>query len=150
MYDSTYLINLEDGEGNLYSSDPDGTLDSIIENITNNDCTNFVFLLGIKSFVNDLSDEYKAKFDEFVATLNEKNAYLFIVDNYSSLKKITLDKWYIDNADNSCGIWIGTGLNVQVVFNINNLIADDANASFEGLVYAINDGEYRVIKGIGE
>ena len=50
--------------------------------------------------------------------------------------------------DTSCGIWIGTGVNIQVLININSLDTADVNLSFDDLGYVVENGEYHVIKGL--
>ncbi len=150
LIDTTYSINIDQSEGNLYNSDYDSALDNIIKNCSDDSVNNFVIIAGLKEFIDGLSDPYKEKFNQFITYIKNKKIYLIIIDNYNSYKKYTLDKWYLDNVDNSYGLWMGTGINVQVVFNINNLTSEDANQDFNGLIYAIEDGEYHVIKGIGE
>ena len=150
LVDTTYNINLDSTEGNIYNSNFDEALDSIIQNCNNEETNNFVIIVGLKDFLDGLTDPYKEKFSQFIENIKNKKTYLIIIDNYNSYKKYTLEKWYLDNVDNSYGLWLGTGVNVQVVFNINNLTSEDANQDFNGLTYVIEDGEYHVIKGIGD
>ena len=44
IFDTTYSVSLEEEEGNCYSSDNDGSLDKILENIKNNQENNFIFI----------------------------------------------------------------------------------------------------------
>ena len=150
LIDPTNYIGISEDEGNYYSSDLDEALDTVINNISDDSVNHFVIVNGVKDLLDNISDESKEKFYELLKNIkNSTNSCIILIEDYNSFKKLSLDDWYVENVKTNNGIWVGKNINSQILIEINNLLPEDANQEFEGLCYSINNGEYTVIKGIG-
>ncbi len=149
VIDAVNCVNLN-GEGVHYTSDFDQAIQSIHSTIDSSIDTKNVFLfLGIKELLNSINDFSHQQLNELLMNAKKwEDCYFIICDNYSDFKKITLEEWYREAVDTSSGIWIGDGINIQVLINIHSLSTADVNLSFDDLGYVVTNGEYRVIKGL--
>jgi len=149
VIDAVNCVNL-DSEGTHYTSDFDNAILSVQSTIQSSIDTQNVFLfLGMKELLDSISEETHHILNELlIHAKKQDHCYFIICDNYSDFRKITLEEWYREAVDTSCGIWIGTGVNIQVLININSLDTADVNLSFDDLGYVVENGEYHVIKGL--
>ena len=77
-----------------------------------------------------------------------KKSSFILVDNYSAYRKITTEEWY-KKVDPTKGIWVGADIGSQTIIKHPPITKADENEDFNGIVYAINTNEYKVLKGIG-
>ena len=101
---------------------------------------NIYFISGISKLKSSIVKE-PALFQQFFEKIiNSKNSYLIITDDYESYKKFQLEPLYRSVVPNQDGIWIGEGINTQVIFKVSGLDPDLANASFPDMAFSI-EGE---------
>ena len=124
-------------------------IDLISKNEKENELTKIYVLIGIGYIYDKVLDEgIDALFSIFNNLNSYKNSYFIFVDNYSSYKRIMKEKWY-DTVNNKSGIWIGKDVGIQTSIKIPNMKKCDASEDFNGVSYAIIDGEYSLMKCIG-
>lgn len=91
---------------------------------------------GIEIFQNIFNNLLQAKKETFI-----------LIDDYDKLRTLKLESWY-GQVNNNYGIWLGSGLNNQSLFAINEMNEDDKKYNFAGLAYMISDAKYTVIKSV--
>ena len=65
------------------------------------------------------------------------------------MKLNLINDWY-DLLDLTSVIWSGSGIEKQNIFKINDLNNDDRNVDFSDVAYVVDNGEYQVLKVIGD
>ena len=73
---------------------------------------------------------------------------MIISDNYSTYKLLQVETWYSDIVDHKQGIWVGPGIDMQILFNTGNLSAEIKNSSAPDIAYVITKTNAIVIKRI--
>ena len=105
--------------------------------------------LGIGEYKNYLTDEEVTLFEEIMNNIeNINNQSFIIIDDFNRLSKISNVDWY-EKLNKNQGIWYGQDIDIQNVFNLNNLNKFDIEENMKDLIYVIHNNEYIVAKGIG-
>ena len=109
----------------------------------------FYFIVGIGYIYDKVLDEgIKVLSDILLKSNYFTNSYFILIDNYNSYRKIIKEKWYQNNSNNN-GIWVGKGVELQNIIKLNSLNKSDVIGDLKGMIYTINQGDYKVIKGLG-
>ena len=105
-------------------------------------------ILGAGIMKNKLSQAGKEMLDTYFESLQNANkSSVILVDVYDRMKLLKVENWY-QNIDTSHGIWIGSGMENQNVFNVKAVNMEDRKLEFEGLAFLIDDSSYTVIKSV--
>ena len=82
-------------------------------------------ITGINEFKNKLSDENQNKFDQLFNDDNELRLINFtIIDTTEKIKRFAYDSWFKDNYNSNSGIFLGNGVEDQMLINIGKRIPD--------------------------
>ena len=82
-------------------------------------------IIGCNLFKNKLSAENQTEFDVIFKDDNQLNLINYIiVDTVDSIKKYSYDDWFKNNVNSTNGIYIGNGINDQILININKKIPE--------------------------
>ena len=111
----------------------------------------FNILVGAGLLKTKLNEQGKAIVNNIFTNLpNLSNTYFILIDSYSSFRNLQTEIWYQSNADNTSGIWLGEEVNNQMAININDLSLEDRKKSFPYMAFAVNKGQYTIIKHVVE
>ena len=80
---------------------------------------------------------------------NSKKVVFLLVDDYESMRILKLEEWY-NKINNKSGIWIGPDVNDQSMIEAEDITAEEAKLSFEGMAYEIDESKCKLIKTILE
>ena len=135
------------GNVEYYNGDFTNTIKSIIAEEKSAISTTVYMLIGTSYIKDKVLDEGVEMFEKIFSNLDQyKNSYFILIDNYSSIKKVLKDNWCKTSFDKNSGIWIGTGIDIQTIFTINNLTKNDSSEDFNGLAFSISNKKARIIK----
>ncbi len=102
-------------------------------------------VIGAGNYKNVLSEAGVKTFQNLFENLSKSKKVIFIlVDNYESIRNLTVEKWYRE-MDLKQGIWLGRGLDSQSLYDIE-IRSEDNKYHYPGLGYIISDDNYDVIK----
>ena len=105
-------------------------------------------IIGAGLMKGKLSDAGKLMIDQYFEALEKANkSTVILVDVYDRMKLLKIENWY-QSMNTSHGIWIGTGLENQNVFNVKSVSMEERKLNFEGLAFLIEDTNYTVIKTV--
>ncbi len=123
------------------------TISSITAEENNTPSKIVTFLVGLGYIQDRVLDEGIAElFGLLENAQNLKNTYFVIVDNYSTIRKISNENFF-NNISKKDGIWIGSGIDVQTMFTVNNLSKGDILTEDNSKIgYIIENSEYKVCK----
>ncbi len=145
------FINCIDFEGTatLYQSNFEDIFDDIITD-DGNGSINIYFIIGIGNVENILNETEFNKFNNIMMQINNfSSSYFVFIDDVSRFNNIRSNDWY-DLLDLTSVIWSGSGIEKQNIFKINDLNNDDRNVDFSDVAYVVDNGEYQVLKVIGD
>ena len=78
--------------------------------------------MGIYDIYTTFNINFKKEFNNILKILNDKeNFSLLFIDNSTNIKKLEFEEFYRNNINNSNGIWIGNGINEQMLFKYGRL-----------------------------
>ena len=78
-----------------------------------------IFINGLNTLYSKLSDDNKKLLDQLILkTKSLKLLNIILVDNYEEIQKYTEYSWYKKMIKNTEGIWVGSGIIVQNIFEI--------------------------------
>ena len=107
-------------------------------------------VVGIGGYKRVLSEggieKLKNIFDKMA---NSKKVVFLLVDDYESMRILKLEEWY-NKINNKSGIWIGPDVNDQSMIEAEDITAEEAKLSFEGMAYEIDESKCKLIKTILE
>ena len=137
------------GDAILYQSNFEYIFDDII-NDAGNGMINIYFIIGVGNILNVLNEVEISKFNNIMMQINNfVSSYFVFIDDLSRFDNVRSNDWY-DLLDLTSGIWSGSGIEKQDIFKINNLNEEDSNVDFSDVAYVIENGEYQVLKVIGD
>lgn len=104
------------------------------------------FIIGAGRFKNVLTAAGADIFRSLMEKTKDskKNIYL-LIDDYEPLRTLKLEKWF-NAVDTKNGIWLGTGLDSQSLFDCNEPGNEDKKYNFRGQAFTINDKELTLTK----
>ena len=109
-----------------------------------------VIINGISDILDDitLADELKNTLRYLLANASRyPNTSFILIDEYQRYRNLTVDGWYQSNPDLTGGIWIGEGIENQIVYPIQE-IENNENQIPNNIGYIVNKGKYQLIKTI--
>ena len=113
---------------------------------TNNKC--IYFINGITKLKQILETE-NGLFELFLNTINNsKNSQLIIADDYESYKTAQLDPKYRPILSSNRGIWLGEGINTQILIKMPNTNSDIINSNIADKAFIIDQDEVVLIKKV--
>jgi hypothetical protein len=83
----------------------------------------------------------------FEHILDSKKSRYVLIDNYDDIRNLKVESWF-KNINTSKGIWLGTGLSAQSIFENTTVQTEDTKLNYPGLGFIIENDEYRVIKTV--
>lgn len=109
-----------------------------------------VIIVGLDSLINKLNPENKNKLPDLF--INGKDLGIInyiIVDSIDNIKKHEYDNWYKNCVNNSCGIWIGNGIDDQFTLKISQKIPEMRDSDIpDNFCFVINRGKIEYVKFI--
>ena len=69
---------------------------------------------------------------------------MILIDNYDEMRGLKIEDWYTDL--DTRGIWLGSGVGTQSLFNSTSVSNDDKKYDFTGLAYLFEESNYTVMK----
>ncbi len=112
---------------------------------------NMIFVVGAGLLKAKLGQNSRVILNNLFNNLEKiNNSYFALVDTYSSFKNLQTETWYQDNFDNTSGIWMGIDIGNQMAININDISLEDRKLDFPYMLFAVDKGQYKVIKHIVE
>ena len=129
----------------------EAVIPAIIQEIqSNTQGTNFIIQINgiskIRDKLGDATEQYITALSKCI--IDSPNSHLIISDNYSTYKLLQVETWYSDIVDHKQGIWVGPGIDMQILFNTGNLSAEIKNSSAPDIAYVITKTNAIVIKRI--
>ncbi len=128
----------------------DAIIPALIQEVQNQTDTNIIIQINgiskIREKLGDNAEQYITALANSV--INSQNSYLIISDNYTTYKMLQVETWYNDIVDHKQGIWIGPGIDMQVLFNTGNLSSEIKNAEMPDIAYAITKSDAIAFKRI--
>ena len=95
-------------------------------------------------------DEYIfVSYDSLFENISKfKNSKLLLIDDYDSFKNVEIENWYSTAIDASNGIWVGEGVDEQMLIEFDNITNDIRKENFKNIAIVCEDGKPVVIKHI--
>lgn len=106
-------------------------------------------IIGIEKFLSEnIIDE--SEFSEFLGKVKEKGKHSFIIiENADYLIQHSYDEWYTNFIDESSGIWVGNGIEKQMLIKPNFSMEGLENNCGNSYGYVVSEGIPTLIKFIG-
>ena len=106
-------------------------------------------ILGAGLLKNKLSSQLgHGILNEYMNNLFVSNkSTTILVDTYQRLKPLKIEPWF-SKINNSFGIWIGSGIENQNLFNVKEISMEERKLNYKGMAYKIEDGNYTLIKTV--
>ena len=119
--------------------------------IFNNNRKLNIVIIGINAFISRLNSDNQTNISKIFNYISEMDNINYIfVDTIDKFKKLTFENWFKDNVDNNNGIYIGDGLNEQIVINTSKRIPEMKESVPEGFGFIIRRGIPTYVKFIDE
>lgn len=97
-----------------------------------------IFINGLTSLYNKLTDANKLVLNDIlIKTKIISNINIIIIDSYEEIKKYKDYIWYKELFNSNEGIWIGSGVVIQDIFNINKTVDNNIE---DNNCYLISNG----------
>lgn len=123
-------------------------LPTILQDVQTNTNPNVLLLNGITK-LRDKFTNYEQYMEAFLKTINSSpNTILLVADDYNSYKTLQIESWYSDIVDHKRGLWIGPGIDMQILFNTGDLSADVKNSTLPDIAYIITERKSVAIKRV--
>ena len=108
-----------------------------------------VFIAGMSDLLNSIYDEEnKNRFIEILENASEyPNTSFIILDDYNNFKNLSTEKWYQNNITGRDCIWIGTGFEDQILFQLSKEIEGEAIPEYTNYMgYILIDSKSVLVK----
>ena len=129
----------------------DNVLINVIQNVNkeaDGKKRTFIFY-GFSKFKNNISEKYLQYYDSLFENISKfKNSKLLLIDDYDSFKNVEIENWYSTAIDASNGIWVGEGVDEQMLIEFDNITNDIRKENFKNIAIVCEDGKPVVIKHI--
>lgn len=99
----------------------------------------------LKSKLNDIGKDVLNDYMESLSAANKTSTIL--IDTYQRLKTLKIEPWFA-KIDNSYGMWIGSGIDSQNIYNVKDITMEERKLNYNGMAYIINNADYTLIKTI--
>lgn len=87
--------------------------------------TKIVVIIGVNSLINQLSENYKEKFELLLEKGNSiYKVHIILVDTSSNISEYSFDTWYKKSFSESDGIWIGNGFSDQEIMKPIKMLSE--------------------------
>ena len=151
VIDFTGLFTNDNVDVSLYNEDLDAVITAFEKNIrtrTIQQDQGIILILGAGLMKQKLGQFGKEMLEKFFESLSSAiKSSVILVDAYERLKILKVETWY-QTINTSYGIWIGTGLENQNMFNVKALTMDERKLNFEGMAFLIDEADYTLIKTV--
>ena len=134
---------------NVFNNNLEQAFISMYKNVSNDKNlteTNVYIILGIqelKKKVSKYNKNFELLFKE--ASKCKKNTFLFF-DDSNNYKLLQVEDWFIENINNTFGIWLGEDIDTQVALGVMSLSLEEKKVSFPCIGYPIYQGNHMIIK----
>ena len=108
----------------------------------------FIFY-GFSKFKEHISEKYIPYYNSLFEKINLfKNAKFILVDDYESFKNVEIENWYASAVNDSDGIWIGDGVDEQMLIKFDDIPDDVRKQSFGEKMVVCDAGKPVAIKHV--
>ena len=109
--------------------------------------THVYYIIGASEFKNKVEEKY-AKYlpAMFKSIQNCKHNVCIFLDDSDSYKTLQVEDWYQNNINNTFGIWLGEGIDVQVTLSVMSVTMDTRKIMFPCIGYPIYQGRHMTVK----
>jgi len=164
---NTFLINSKEEFSNscnkVYNNDFDEAIARIYDYITGvyqiYESNNFnkesikeakdilVIIYGVEDFYNRINIESKSRLLDIINKANKVGVVNFlIIDSSESIKNLSYEDWFKNGADQSRGIWVGSGITEESLFRILKFDKEDYKEISNKFGYIIVNSKISQIK----
>ena len=143
------LIDCVNTDGNMdyYNAMYSQPFSNILAN--NADKYTINIFLGIGEYKKRFDGTELQLFEQIVANIdNLQNQSFVFIDEADRIGRLSGEPWYEQLSKNS-GIWYGGDIDMQNIFNLDEISKFDIEENMKDIIYVINNNEYTVVKGIG-
>ena len=111
----------------------------------------YYMMLGIGEVRKKVSEQCMEIVERIFNSMPEyTNCHILLIDSYSAYKNLQIETWYQSSINPLNGLWLGNEVQNQMAINIPKLTMDDKNLDFLYQVYAVENGNYTVLKCVVE
>src|SRR5574344_792337 len=136
----------------IINSDFDNTIVNMNNELVgtqSGELTNVCIIISPSNMNTKFSEKAKAVLNHLLENANTLSNTIFIViDEYNNSKQLRVETWYQTQFNNSCGIWLGTGLDSQMAININNMSSEERKTNVPYMMYEFNSGQQVPVKSV--
>ena len=105
--------------------------------------------IGIGNYKEVMDNQEEVLFNKIMNNINNyKNQVFIMFDNIDRFRNIANESWY-NNINKNDGIWVGSDIDEQDVFVLNELTNYDVEEKLKDKIYVIENNKYKVVKGVG-
>lgn len=149
LIDASNIINNEIQNVNLLKENFDLNLVEMIKGVNKeaDSITRIYMIVGFNKFKNSINNNYLSYFNSLMTgILKFKKSKLLLFDSYDEFRTLEIEEWFENSINKKFSIWLGPGVENQIMFNFNNLSQEDLKENFEYVGFANQDGNASVIK----
>ncbi len=104
-------------------------------------------IIGFNELKNHISEKYITYLNALMSSINRfKKSKLLLFDTYEEFKNLEIEDWFDTAIDRNSMIWLGTGVENQIIFNFGNLSNEDMKENFNNIGFVTVNGEAKIIK----
>lgn len=108
----------------------------------------FIFY-GFGKYKEKLSEKFIPYYNSLFENISRfKNSKLLLVDNYDSFRNVEIENWYTSSVKDNTGIWIGEGVDEQMLIKFEDISDNVRKENFNDLAVVCDSGKPIVIKHI--
>ena len=148
MVDMSSVVKIPSLDIKLFNKDFDLVMAALEKDAINRKETDAMainIIVGIGSYKKKLSKAGVLIFESLFSKIASANKTTYIlIDNYDEMRGLKIEDWYTDL--DTRGIWLGSGVGTQSLFNSTSVSNDDKKYDFTGLAYLFEESNYTVMK----
>ena len=134
----------------LYTDDFEKAFTMMYNNVSkdaSSDVTHVYYILGAAEFKSKVEMKYGKYLPILFKGVQEsKNNVCIFFDDSDSYKLLQVEDWYRESINNTFGIWLGEGIDVQVTLGVMSLGVEDRQIMFPCIGYPIYQGKHMIVK----
>lgn len=109
--------------------------------------TRIYMIIGFTKFKNSIDDKYISYFNSLMESIPRfRKSKLLLFDDYNEFKNLEIEDWFENTINKDSSIWLGTGIEDQILLNYDGLKPEDFKENFEYIGFASQKGVSNVIK----
>ncbi len=151
IVDALGKLNQDNVSKEIMNKNFDSVLINIIQEVNKEaDAKKRLFIFyGFSKFKEHISEKYIPYYNSLFEKINLfKNAKFILVDDYESFKNVEIENWYASAVNDSDGIWIGDGVDEQMLIKFDDIPDDVRKQSFGEKMVVCDAGKPVAIKHV--